>query len=259
MAIHVDPDWWRDLFDEVYLQTDARSVCDPELTRREVDVITEILPLEREHRVVDLCGGQGRHSLELAARGIADCTVVDYSEALLTLGRSEATRRGFPVTFVQSDARDTGLPPAAFDHVLIMGNSLGYLPEPEADAQIVAEAFRLLASGGWLLLDVSDSTATGARCAPNAWHEIGDDIVVCRQREMHTDRICTREMVLSKSGGIIRDEAYAIRLFDVEQLQHIVNATGFLAPKARRGFRPHGRDGDYGFMDRRVIVTARKP
>ena len=38
MEIEVDPDWWKTLFDEVYLITDARSVCDSELTRREVDV-----------------------------------------------------------------------------------------------------------------------------------------------------------------------------------------------------------------------------
>ena len=39
MAIVVDPDWWKKLFDEVYLITDARSVCDKVLTCREVDVI----------------------------------------------------------------------------------------------------------------------------------------------------------------------------------------------------------------------------
>jgi hypothetical protein len=28
MTIQVDDNWWKDLFDEVYLITDARSVCD---------------------------------------------------------------------------------------------------------------------------------------------------------------------------------------------------------------------------------------
>jgi D-alanine-D-alanine ligase len=39
MSIKVDPDWWKTLFDEVYLLTDARSVCDARITRREVDLI----------------------------------------------------------------------------------------------------------------------------------------------------------------------------------------------------------------------------
>ena len=32
MTIEVDPDWWKTLFDEVYLLTDARSVDDARVT-----------------------------------------------------------------------------------------------------------------------------------------------------------------------------------------------------------------------------------
>ena len=39
MAINVDPEWWKTLFDEIYLKTDARSVCDNEISSREVDLI----------------------------------------------------------------------------------------------------------------------------------------------------------------------------------------------------------------------------
>ena len=31
MSIEVEPDWWRTLFDDIYLITDARSVCDPDI------------------------------------------------------------------------------------------------------------------------------------------------------------------------------------------------------------------------------------
>ena len=47
MAIEVDPDWWKTLFDDVYLLTDARSVGDESLTRLEVDVVCELLPMDR--------------------------------------------------------------------------------------------------------------------------------------------------------------------------------------------------------------------
>ena len=39
----VDSDWWKTLFDETYLITDARSVCDEKLTCREVDFVEYIL------------------------------------------------------------------------------------------------------------------------------------------------------------------------------------------------------------------------
>ena len=65
MTIRVEPDWWKAIFDEVYLLTDARSVCNDAITQREVDLVCELLPVQAEHRILDLCGGHGRHSLEL--------------------------------------------------------------------------------------------------------------------------------------------------------------------------------------------------
>ncbi|MCK5552911.1 MAG: hypothetical protein KAJ09_07190 [Deltaproteobacteria bacterium] len=43
----VNPDWWKTLFDETYLITDARTVCDDGLTCREVDFLEQVLKLER--------------------------------------------------------------------------------------------------------------------------------------------------------------------------------------------------------------------
>jgi len=86
--------------------------------------------------------------------------------------------------FVRADARSTGLPAESFDHAFIMGNSLGYIQEPGSDSQILTEANRLLRLGGWLLVDVTDGAAVKESFNPIAWHEIGTDIVVCRERNL---------------------------------------------------------------------------
>jgi len=65
-----------DLFDHIYLLTDARSVCDTELTSREVLFLEETLNLDKSASILDLCGGQGRHSLELSRSGFSDVTVL---------------------------------------------------------------------------------------------------------------------------------------------------------------------------------------
>ena len=51
MSIKADPEWWKTMFDEVYLLTDARSVCNEEITRREVDLICELLPITRGQKI----------------------------------------------------------------------------------------------------------------------------------------------------------------------------------------------------------------
>lgn len=259
MSLKVDPDWWKTLFDDVYLLTDARSVCDDDITRREVDVFCRLIPLKKDDRFLDLCGGQGRHTLELFCRGYTNGAVFDYSDVLLTQGRQTAEKRRYDIEFMQGDARQTLLKEHFFQHVLLLGNSLGYIPEPGADTLILKEACRILCPEGWLLLDVTDGTHLKDRFNPNAWHEIGSDIVVCRQRELEADRICAREMVISKQNGIIRDKTYCIRLYDEASLLFLAEDAGFTNARVHSEFTPHDKSGDYGFMNHRMILTAQKP
>lgn len=259
MDIAVNPEWWKTLFDDLYLKTDARSVCDDEISGREAEVIGELLPLEPGHRILDLCGGQGRHSLKLTERYAADCTVLDFSRHLLKQGLKTARDSGRSVRFIQGDARQTGLPADSFDHVIIMGNSLGYLPEPDDDSRILEEAFRLAKPGSMLLVDITDGQTVRAEMTPNAWHEVDDDLVVCRQREIVNGAVRAREMVFSRREGLVRDQSYAIRLFTPLQLKQVINNAGFIEVNLHRDFKPHDREGDYGFMNRRVLATAKKP
>ncbi|MGD8353392.1 MAG: class I SAM-dependent methyltransferase [Pseudomonadota bacterium] len=259
MAIAVDPEWWKTLFDEIYLKTDARSVCDEEISRREVDIFCRLLSLESTHRILDMCGGQGRHSFELWRRGYKDCTVVDYSSHLVDLGKRTASEKNLGVRFMRGDARDTGLPSTSFDNVLILGNSLGYLPDDHDDGRILKEAFRVLKAGSAILVDVTDGDKVVNELIPNAWHEVDEDLVVCRHRELNGTRIKAREMVFSRREGLISERSYAIRVYSPEELKGLVDNAGFVDVEVHRNFSPHGREGDYGFMNKRVLVTARKP
>ncbi|MBC8461708.1 MAG: class I SAM-dependent methyltransferase [Deltaproteobacteria bacterium] len=103
--VKADPDWWKTLFDEIYLITDARSVCDEQLTCREVDFLVQTLNLDKPWPILDLCGGHGRHSLELSRRGFNDVTVLEYSKVLINLGIERAQKEGLNTTKVVKDAR----------------------------------------------------------------------------------------------------------------------------------------------------------
>ncbi len=259
MSIEVRPDWWKSLFDEIYLLTDSRSVCDEDLTRREVDVICEILSMDLQNAVLDLCGGQGRHSMELVSRGFTGCTVLDYSRFLIERGRDLAAARRRPVRFLQGDARKTGLPSESFDYVIIMGNSLGYLPEPEDDLRILAESIRLLKPGSKILVDTADGDQVREEMSPVAWHEVDGTVVVCRRREIEGDAVMARELVLCKDRGLLRDQTYRIRLFDGAGLARLLGEAGFSKVRLHRNFAPHDTKGDYGFMNRRIVAVGVKP
>ena len=258
MSITVDPEWWKTLFDEVYLLTDARSVCDPRITHREVDMICSLLPLKGSHKILDLCGGHGRHSFELSNRGFTACTLLDYSQTLIDIARKKAEREDLKVDFICGDARQMNIPAWAYDHVIIMGNSMGYVQKEGADAKIFMEVNRVLRSGGWILVDVADGDGIRSCFKPKAWHEIDEEIIVCRQREIQGEFICAREIVLSRTKGLVRDQTYSIRLYSAASLSAQLENSGFRHVKIHTEFSPHQADGDYGFMNNRMIAIGQK-
>lgn len=260
MSIEVNPEWWKTLFDDIYLLTDARSVCDDRITRKEVDLLLDLLPIRQSHRIMDLCGGHGRHTFDLHRRGFTGCCLLDYSESLIEKAKSTAKENNISIDCIQADARDTGLPEESFDGVLILGNSLGYLPDPVSDVHILTEAARIMRKGGWLAVDVTDGEMVRSNFSPSAWHEIGEDTVVCRQRELGVNTIRAREMVLSKEKGLLRDRTYEIRLYSPERIRELFETAGFceIDVYADISTLRKEEDEDYGFMNHRMIATGRK-
>ncbi len=254
----VNPDWWKSLFDDIYLITDARSVYDEDLTCREVDFLEEILKFEKSWAILDLCGGHGRHSLELSRRGFKDVTVLDYSGFLIDLGREMAQKEGFNTLFVKADARDSHLPNERFRVIMVMASSFGYLIDEGENGKILCEAFRLLMPGGSLLLDLPDREYVLKNFIPQSWHEANDEIVVCRQRYLVEDITYCRELVISKTRGLIRDTTYCIRLYSPEKITKMLKSVGFDSVTIQKDFVSHSEKADYGMMTNRMIVIARK-
>jgi hypothetical protein len=115
-----------------------------------------------------------------------------------------------------------------------------------------------LKTGGWLLLDIADGDTIKSNFHTNAWHEIGEDVVVCRQREIQDAMVCARELVLNKNSGIIRDRTYCVRIYGPEELQNLLRRTGFEAIRVHTDFSPFEFDEDVGFMNQRMLAVARK-
>ena len=256
--IPVDPLWWQKLFDEMYLITDARSVCNEEITRREVDFLEAHLQIDPAHSILDLCGGHGRHSLELARRGCRRTTVLDYSGCLVRLGSTKAAEQGLPVRFVRADARRTGLAAGRFDLVLVMANSFGYFPDDRDNLQILCEAHRVSRPGAVLLLDLLDSGYVVDQFQPASVHHATEDITVRRERELADNMIRVRETVVSRERGLLREGTYCERLYKEDEIVRLLGQAGFDRVRVLKDFSSHANPDDYGFMTQRVIVTAVK-
>ena len=89
----------------------------------EVDQLTKFLKLQPPAKVLDLCCGVGRHSLELARRGF-DVTGVDRTDVYLRRAQRQADSEGLKIEFVQKDMRQF-CRPNTFDLTLNLFTSFG--------------------------------------------------------------------------------------------------------------------------------------
>jgi D-alanine-D-alanine ligase len=258
MSIKVDNNWWRDLFDEIYLLTDARSVCNEKLTNQEVDFLEDALDLDKSCSILDLCGGQGRHSLELSRRGYVKVTVLDYSQYLLTLGEEKAKREKLSTIFIQGDARSTGLPRQSYKFIIIMASSFGYFANEEENINILREAYRLLIPNGKILLDLPDKDYVINNLKSISSHTVNKDISVRRERELSDDIIFSREIVISEKKGCIKDSRYCTRLYTPEKISELMYHVGFSSVVTQKGFMNRGPKGDFGCMTNRMVVLGEK-
>jgi D-alanine-D-alanine ligase len=258
MTVQVDNNWWKDLFDEVYLITDARSVCDDTLTCREVDFLEETLLCDKSSPLLDMCGGQGRHSLELSRRGFENVTVLDYSEYLIEMGKRRAEAEGLTTEFVRCDARNTDLPGESFKFIIVMGSSFGYFENEDENRRILSESFRLLMPEGALLLDLPNREHVLKNFTPTSEHRVNGDISVKRERMLGDDFIFSREIVNSAKDGCIRDQTYLTRLYSPEKITKMMHSVGFSSVTCEKDFMDRTGKGDYGSMTNRMVVTATK-
>jgi D-alanine-D-alanine ligase len=256
---HVNPEWWRQIFNATYLKTDGDVVDDPQLTAKEVDVFCGILNLSPEDKALDLCCGQGRVSLELARRGFNNVEGVDRSHYLIQRGKTQAKKETLGIKFREGDARKLRYPPDSFDVVMILGNSFGYFETVEDDVRVVKEVFRVLKPWGKLLIDVTDGEYLRRRFQPRSWEWIDKKFFVCRERSLSSDkqRLISREVVTHVEKGVVADQFYAERLYTRKSIRELLEKAGFTDVTVHGQITGNSqRNQDLGMMEKRIIVTS---
>jgi SAM-dependent methyltransferase len=150
-ATHGDPA----AFDAAYANGDPWASANPRYLyqRRKYDVLASLLPARHFARALDLGSGLGLMSRRLAHHAEE---VVGIDISATAVAHAQATHRDLPqLSFQQGDMLDL---PASLDggfDLLVLADSLYYLPPPLTDArlkQIALQLARLLRPGGICLL-----------------------------------------------------------------------------------------------------------
>jgi SAM-dependent methyltransferase len=116
-----------------------------------VDGILQLSKIPPASRILDLCCGVGRHSVELAKRGFA-VTGVDITSAYLSAARETAEAAEVELELIRADARYFSRP-AAFELCVNLFTSFGYFATRDEDLLLLSRCAKNLSAGGSLIVE----------------------------------------------------------------------------------------------------------
>ncbi len=217
----------------------------------EVEDIVSLVRISPGARVLDLCCGVGRHSLELARRGF-HVTGVDKTAGYLERARRQAKAEGLEVEFVQDDMR-TFCRPDAFDTVVNLFTSFGYFEDLEDDRQVVTNLYRSLRGGGAFLLDMMGKEVLARIFQERGWRE-ENGIILLEERKVSNNWGWIENRWVMVKDGEKREVKISLRLYSAVELSTLLRECGFDTVDVCGDWK----GAPYDHTAKRLVAVARK-
>jgi len=188
-----------------------------------------LLQLQAGAKVLDLCCGIGRHSLELARRGF-EVTGLDRTKSYIERARTEAKNENLKVDFVLCDARRF-CAIEEFDAVINMYTAFGYFVEPSDDKRVLLNAYASLRPGGKLLIETMSKEVLARIFQPRQWQESNGRILL-QQRQLSDDWSWIDNCWILLENGRQKEFTFSHRLYCAAELKNLFRQCGFKSVEA---------------------------
>ncbi|MFC1504494.1 class I SAM-dependent methyltransferase [Spirochaetota bacterium] len=244
--------WYKKLFGRPYLDLYAHR--DQKEAEREVRTIISFLGLDKEHTLLDLCCGAGRHLLALYRAGYKNLYGLDLSEELLEVASRRLFRAGAShITFLHSDMRHIPYK-CFFNTVISLFTSFGYFESDEENRKVFEAVFLSLRKGGVFLLDYINKQYVLDNLVKNdTWKLNGKKVK--NERNISGNKKFIRKIITVITGDgkeqVFNEE---VRLYSSREISAMLGSTGFTDIRAYGSL-----DGETLSDDsKRLVITCRK-
>ncbi|MDX9973768.1 MAG: class I SAM-dependent methyltransferase [FCB group bacterium] len=243
----VSHDWYRHAFDALYPVIYAHRTV--EAAQPEATFAAEVLSLTRDHTVLDVACGNGRHLAHLRKRTLR-AVGLDYSGKLLELARVSL---GGSAALVRADMR--AIPFCeAFDVVTNFFTSFGYFFSEEENLKTVRSVAGALKPGGRFFIDYMSRAHVEANLVPRSRRHEGQwEIEESRWIDAGAGRI-NKHTTVYREGTAQGGLEESVQLYTLDELSGLLKAGGLCVERVYGDFT----GVDYGPTQPRMILVGRK-
>ncbi len=208
--------WWEAAFAELYLELYAhRDDCSAS------EEVAGVLPRLRTAPgpVLDACCGNGRHLQALREAGVS-AVGFDLSPQLLEVAMERSQCRG---RIARADLQQIPLS-GGLGAITLFFTAFGYF-EHRQNQQTLEALSGLLASEGWLLLDLPDPEHLAETLVPHSERITASGIKVMEQRHILGKRV-EKTVTAKLPGGRWHRYTESVRLYEPDELSIMAEAAG---------------------------------
>lgn len=178
----ISQEWWRDPqahFGE--LTEDRRRLTHREDIQPAIEFICSELGFATGSKILDLCCGPGRYTVELAHRGF-DVVGIDLNENYIAIARQIAEKEGLVAEFMSGDMREIPFV-TRFDVIINVGTSFGFFDNDADNQQVIKAVAKALKPSGVFLLEMANRDYYLKNFGEKDWQRREDGSVMTIQRE----------------------------------------------------------------------------
>jgi SAM-dependent methyltransferase len=202
-------------------------------------------------RLLDLCCGFGRVTLELAGRGFA-CTGVDITPGYLDTAREDAAVENLDIEYIQADMRDF-VRPGFFDLAVNLYISFGYFADPLDDKRVLKNVYDSLKSGGALIIETLGKEIAVRDFVRSEWFRRAGRIVLTEYAPVDSWTGLWNRWTILKDGARIEKE-FTQRLYGAGELRALLLEAGFSRVEIYGGWD----ESPYDERAEKLILAGRK-
>jgi SAM-dependent methyltransferase len=240
-----DEEFWRELYP--YMFPAERFA----MAGEQVDQILALAGIG-SGKVLDLCCGPGRHSIEFAKRGL-EVTGVDGSPFLLDHARERAREAKVQVEWVQQDMRRFERR-GTFDLACSIFTSFGYFVDEEDDLRVLRNIHGNLRPGGVFVMELIGKEWLARNWQNSLVTEFPDGALLLQLPKVQADWCRIQNDWILVKAGLNRSFSFNHTIYSGRELKDRLAVCGF------ERVQLHGslQGTRYDLDARRLVAVARK-